>query len=528
MTAVSLVAQPIWGDQSWLLYAAGQVLDGARIGTDIVETNPPTIIWLSEIPMALSCLLDMPPDTAMKMCLGLLVLLSAAWSGSLVRRIPRAGSGPMAIWVAMGIAYATTVYSWTDVGQREYIMVLLVLPYLITAAIRLDGVSPLRWQGIAAGVAALVGFSMKPQHLVVIAGVEFLLACRGGWRRSFLRPEVAGAVLAGLAYIAVIAIFAPDYVTKVVPLAYRAYLGYQNAPILALIEPRRTAKIAALLLLWAIIRRRLEYRALCDVFTIAAVGSTIAYLIQHKGWQYQFLPADAFFILLLAVMLAEGFIRWTAPLQVPRLGARMASLTALVSCLVVGFLYYPLHSAKAAADVDINRVAAQEAILAALPTGTTIAVLGPNYASIFDYVLKYRLKWGMRMEGFWTLEALFNAEKTRDGESSERSARLSDVAHWTRTAAEEDLKRRKPSLVLVERCADPTISCGTSVSLREVDILQWFRADPIFTAYWADYQRCGQVGYYDVWYLKQDGNVCHAVASIPSYVNSLQASRPLP
>ena len=273
MAGVSLVAQPIWGDQSWLLYAASRILDGGRIGSDIVETNPPTIIWLSEIPVLLSRLLGVSPEAAMKICLGLLLFLSTTWCGSMVRRIPRAGSGAMAVWLAIGIAYGTTVYSWSDVGQREYILVLLMLPYLVMAALRLDGVSLAAWPAFTAGVITVVGLSMKPQHILIVAGIELLLACRIGLRRSVMRPEAVGGVIGGLAYCAAIAIFAPDYVTKVVPVVYRTYLDYQTLPLLTLIEPRRTAKLAALLLLWAFMRRRLQYRSLCAVLVIAGVGA---------------------------------------------------------------------------------------------------------------------------------------------------------------------------------------------------------------------------------------------------------------
>jgi hypothetical protein len=515
MTVASLVAQPIWGDQSWLLYAASRVLDGGRIGTDIVDVNPPTIIWLSEIPVALSHLFGVLPQTAMKICLGLLLFLSAAWCASMVRRIPRAGSSSMAMWLAIGIAYATTVYSWAHVGQREYIMVLLLLPYLVTVALRLDGVSPAAWQGFVAGAIAVVGFSMKPQHILMAVGVEILLAwCNGLWR-SLVRPEAVGAMFAGLVYAAAVAIFAPDYVTKVMPLAYRAYLGYTEVPLLALLEPRRMAKFVALLLLYAATRRRLEYRALSDVFAIAAVGATIGYLIQRKGWQYQFVPAQTFSILLVGVILVDGFIQFTASLQRKPFRAGIIKATALVSFLLVGLLYYPIQTAKAAADVDKNRVAVQQSILAALPAGATIAVLGPNYASIFDFILDDNLRWGERFLGFWTLEVIFNAETAVDRKVRQQQlAQLTDVVQWTRAAADEDLRRWKPNLVLVERCADPTISCGTSESLREVDALQWLREDSAFKADWANYERCRQIGYYDIWYLRQDEKMCDAVTSI--------------
>lgn len=433
----------------------------------------------------------------------------------------------MAWWLAIGIVYATTVYAWVDLGQREYIMVLLLLPYLVIAALRLDGVSPAAGSGFMAGAAAAVALSIKPQHLLIVIGIELWLAYRNGLWRSLIRPEVMGAVIATLAYFAAIVIFAPDYFTKIIFFAYRAYLGYQNATLQTLIDPRRIAKIVALLLLYVVLRRRLAYRSFGEVFAIAGIGATIAYLIQHKGWQYQFLPAETLFLLLLLVIVADLFIQWGASLQKPPLQAGVAAALALISCLLVASAYYPIQSAKAAAHVDEKRVVLQQAILAAVPTGTTIAVLGPNYSTIFDYVLKYRVNWGSRFEGFWTLEAIFDAEKEADETVRRReAAQLAEVAHWTRAAAAEDLRRWKPSLVLVEICDDPTITCGTTEPMREISVLPWFEEDAAFKADWSDYERCREIGYFDVWYSKQAPDICRALDSIPSRPNIASPSRP--
>lgn len=521
MTVVSLLAQPVWGDQSWLLYAAIQALDGARIGTDIVETNPPTIIWLSEIPAALSRLIDVSPQTAMKICIALLILLSLTWCASLLHRSARSASGTMALCLAIAIPYATTVYPWADIGQREHIMVLLLLPYLVTSAIRLDGVSPAAWQGFAAGAAALIGLSMKPQHLLIVVGVEALLAYRNGPLRSLTRAEAAGVTLAGLVYGAALAIFAPEYVLKVVPLVYEAYSEYSVVPLGALIEPRRTAKVVALIVLWAAMRRRLRYRALSDVFAIAAVGATLGYLVQGKGWQYQFVPAGAFFILLLGMMIADALTQWNARLKPPPSQTPLAVATGTASFLLLGALYYPIQSAKAAAHSDEIRVAPQQAVTAALPAGVTIVVLGPNYGTIFDFVLERRQKWGSRLMGYWTLEAIFDAETMPDGKpKAQRLARLAEVVRWTRATMVDDLQRWKPSVVLVERCAEPTISCGTSEAMRQIDVLQWLEKDPAFRVSWANYTWCRQVGYYDVWHAKNDQAACHDLAAIPAFQTS--------
>jgi hypothetical protein len=512
MTIVNLLVQPIWGDQAWCFYVASQVLDGARLGKDIVETNPPTIVWISEIPVLLSRLLDVSPQTAMKIFLGPLTVLSVGWCASLVRRTAHAQSGTIALWLAIAIAYGTTVYSWEFVGQREHIMVLLMLPYLISSAIRLEGTSPPRWQGFAAGAAALVALALKPQHLVIVLGVEALLAYRHGILRSFTRPEASGAVLAAVVYCLAVWAFAPDYITKVVPLDFAAYTSYFHRSWVSLIVPSRTAKVVAVLALWVVVQRRLQHRALCTVLVIAAIGSTVGYLIQQKGDRYLFAPADAYFIILAAIIFVDIVTQLTRSPNRFVLQRWPRYAVALASGLTVGLFYFSPQFARAAATYDNDWAGSQVEVASALPAGTKVVVLGPNGIS-FDIVLDHHLEWASRFYGFWMLEAIFNAEAADGNAKPAQLARVADVARMMRAAANEDFERRKPNVVLVELCEDERISCGTSEVMEKADILRWFEQDPTFRTIWAGYALCRQIGYYDVWYAKNDKDVCRALAS---------------
>lgn len=519
MSAVSLIAEPRWGDQSLLLYEATQVLNGARVGTtDLVESNPPLIIWMSEIPVMLSHVLGVLPQTALKLCLGLLVPLSVAWCVSLVQRTGRAGSRAMAWWLAAVILYATTVHPWPHLGQREHILVLLILPYLVMAAVRIDGVSPPAWEGAAAGLAAALGFSLKPQHLVIAAGIEILLAYRKRTLRSMIRPEAVALASGGLAYCAAVWIFTPEYLTTVMPFLYEAYFQYDHVSLLGMIEPMRAAKMAALVLLWAVLRPHLRYRALCAVLVIAALGGTVGYLVQEKGLEYQFLPALAFFTMLLGTMIADGFLQWSAR-QERRVSTRLVGAVALASGLVVGLLYYPFQSARAAGHWINDRVVYQQTVTARVPRGTTIWILSPSTSTIFDFMLNYDLKWGSRFPHLWMLSAIFEAARADDEETGKQQlAKLAGVIRWTRSAIVEDLKRWHPSLILVERCDDPSITRCEGLEGLRVDVLGWFEDDPDFRAVWtANYEWRRQIGPYDLWCSKRDQSACqHVLAGLPA------------
>ncbi len=518
MAVVSLAAQPLWGDTAWYLYAAGRVLDGAHIGaTDIVDVDPPLIIWLSEIPVALSRALGVLPETAMKLCLAPLVLLSAAWCASLIRKSEHNHSPAMSLWLAVVILYATTVHPWAYLGQREHLLVLFVLPYLVMAAIRLGGTSPATWDGVAAGLAAALGFSLKPQHLLIAAGVEALLAYRRGSLSGLLRPEVVSLVLGGGAYCAAVWIFAPEYLFKVVPFAYQTYLDYARVPLTSMLTPMRAAKVIGFVVLWALFRRRTRLQALSDVLVVAGLGASAAYLIQQKAISYLAVPAKAFFTVLIGVMLVEVWLRITAAMHQP-VHRRLAGATVLATCLLVGSIYYPVQVARAANAWVNDHVTAQGLVTAALPRGTTVLFLFTD-AVVFDFILDHHLRWASRFVNFWMLPAILESQ-ARDSAASapSTSAKFAGAARWARDSLVEDLKRWHPGIVLVERCVP---HCLALPDLPRVDLLQWFREKSAFRAVWANYEKRREVGPYDLWCAKSAEALCQrALAAVPSAISS--------
>src|ERR1700748_3789720 len=71
----------LWGDQAFLMYAAKQVLAGVPLdGPQLIETNPPMVVWFSVLPMLISQHLHLLPDFALWGTLLLMVAVSTLWS----------------------------------------------------------------------------------------------------------------------------------------------------------------------------------------------------------------------------------------------------------------------------------------------------------------------------------------------------------------------------------------------------------------------------------------------------------------
>ena len=73
-------------DTGWLLHAAARMLDGATLYVDLVEVNPPLIVWLNAIPVGLARVSSMSPILVYRVLVLAVVLVSVMVSARLVKR----------------------------------------------------------------------------------------------------------------------------------------------------------------------------------------------------------------------------------------------------------------------------------------------------------------------------------------------------------------------------------------------------------------------------------------------------------
>ncbi len=520
MSLVYLTVRPQWGDQTWLLYAARRVLDGARLGfEDVAEPNPPLIIWLSEIPVALGYALDIRMTAALQGCLAVVVGLSVIWSAILLRCSNGTDSKRFAGWFALVLLFATVVQPWLHYGQREHIMLLLVLPYLVMAAGRIEGQAPPAGQAVVAGLCAGIGFLLKPHHLLVVLAIEGLLLIRCRHFRSLYRPEAVAIVATGLGCIAAIGFWAPDYLLKVLPLALATYYNYHHAELSELILPMRGLKLAIMVLLWAILYRRLAHRALATVFLVAGIGATLAYVVQLKGHEYQFVPAKAFFDLLFGMMVIDCWLQWAARRTIPVANVLAAAGAMLMFAGTVA-LCYPLQLARAANSYTDDRIAAQRSVSQDIPRGAKVLILSTSVEAFFEEVLNRDWQWASRFDSLWMLPAIVNAERAADHDGTAEPAAMRDAAVLTRNAVLADLTRWRPNLVLVDRCEDASIQPCMGIGTLRLDVLQWLKQDSGFATVWSDYTHEGRVGPYDLWCPKGKADVCRRILASPGIVRA--------
>jgi hypothetical protein len=182
---------------------------------------------------------------------------------------------------------------------------------------------------------------------------------------------------------------------------------------------------------------------------------------------------------------------------------RASVITALVTALIVGLVYYPGHAQRALTKWPDARSSTRKAITAQIPAGSTVFMLSSSVGGIHDDLLRRRLNWGSRFTVLWMTQALL----TRDLNSPMELA----LARWTLDAMVEDLARYRPSLIIVDRCDDRAYKPCMEMGGHYVPVLPWFLQDPGFNAAWERYEQRRTIGPFELWCATDDSRACDAV-----------------
>ena len=495
----AVLSPPANHDAAAVLQFSQRWLAGEGLYTRLIDVNPPLIFLLNLLPAAIAAYTPVGAITALRLCvLGYgLLCWRLAW---LARDRGAEGEIERAFLDALPMLFLLA--AGYDFAQREHLMALAALPYLLAASRRCAGQIPRGRVPIA--LMAALAFALKPHFLALPALVEcaVLLA---GYRRQ---PRIASAIVLWLhapepwvlglvwaAYLALIAVAFPAYLHEVVPLARATYLGIGGFTLWQLlILPRLAAANALLLplLVLAFFRPARRFTAprgaLPRLLGLAALAALAAALAQHKGWSYHIVPIE-FFACTLASLLAAGWLdRIGAAAHSPGAQKIAGALAGLFALYVISNgeapwkqLYYPDSEAG-----GLTRLLAKEA------GGGTALILSPGVYPIFPALNDAGITSTSRFTDLWPLQGSYQS-CLPDGRRYRDPAEMAppEALVW-RTIA-EDFAARPPTAVLVDD--SPGIPwCGA-----EFDFIAYFTRNPVFANVWRHYHLAGRWQRYRVY-----------------------------
>ena len=438
------------GDSAWLLHVARRVSDGARLYVDVIEVNPPLVVWLGLPVVALARATGWSDAAIFRGAIWCLALL-AIWLGGRALRLLAPGT-PVG-WrpaVLVGMAVVLVGMPAGYFGQREHLVLILVLPWLLVAAARAEGGAPGRAVAAAAGALAGFGVALKPHYLLLPAAVAAY-----GWaaaRTPRRLPPEHGTLAAVLAcYALLAAVLAPEYL-GLVDRWGPVYWDYVRRPLATILAgDLKPLTVLAALLYWPVARRLTARPRMADFLGIATAVLFVAVVLQHKGFGYHYYPAVGTGMLLVFLGLLGAGPR--PPGMPVRIAARTAGALILVPILALSLGW---AADRAGGSAKRGPVAAGSREIGAFLDGRAargaVVVWSPWMDDSFPLMLERRAVWASRYPFVWFLPALYRERMSAPGPvACRREAEMSPDERTLLATVAEDLRAYRPELVFVRK-----------------------------------------------------------------------------
>jgi hypothetical protein len=499
VAAVVIILSPLHCDAAWYMVAARRVLQGDRLYADLLDTNPPLIVWLTTIPAFLSRLLDVSDRTLMHSFTALLLVVSGLLANRILGLAPAA---PRALAFVLITAFAMALsVPWIEwMAQREQITAVLIFPYVLVAARAARRTDTPRWLAFVSGVLAGIAVGLKPFFLAPWLAVEFTVCVLRREVVAIKRPEVVLVVLIQGVYALLVITVTPEYFSEVVPLA-RATYGAYGTSWEAVAVSRKVAAVLAIalggLLAPSVLGVRRGY--LSEILGALTLGFLVSYVAQSKGWYYHFLPAFVFATCTIAAV-TEAIVAASHKIREPRVamsGARIAVAALVLSVWVAPHGYrfakhdmFLLRSGQYPGETALVQIASEVA------PGEPIYFLSTAIRPAFPVVNYASTRWPYRYPFLWPLPGFYPG---RPGERPvyRRPAEQSDLERRFFEAVVADVSATPPRLLFVERGRNHQAMQG-----REFDFVEYFSGSRAFTELFARYGHLGRVADWDVYELR--------------------------
>lgn len=502
-------------DVGWLLNVARRMGEGAVLYEDVLEVNPPLIVWFSGVAVTIANVLDLPAFQVYRVGVFVVVTVSVSLTGWSARRLFPAH--PLLVGVLVSsVAFALIVLPGAEFGQREHLTLALVFPYLCLAGMPRCRTSELSAAPpepaisdatpaagvrhsvhlLAAGLAG-VGFAMKPHFVLVWLLVEGWLTARR--RRSpprHLAPVlVVGTVLTGYGivalaihpeYLSMLALVADDYV-RFAREPLRNLLIHGGVGIAGLVtlvflacriydRPRQPLPHVLSDRLPDLVRAE----CLTEVLLVAGWGFLLVFVLQGKGFVYHLVPA-------LGCVFVAGLLTVERFRHGRKLASRIASSVLLVLAVAFASTVIAVEVGQARTwrghpgETD-TAVGQFIRFLEGLPSGAGFYTVDVHLPPTFPAVNHAGVGWPYPFPALWPFrEALLGGPPPPNAPAIVRMVT-------------EELLAREPEFLVV---LAPFVEAGGTEATP--DRLRFFSEDPLFTRFFRDYVYLEELGAYRVY-----------------------------
>lgn len=463
---------PVNHDIAWMLVASARMLAGGSYAADFFDVQMPLAIAIYMPSHLLASLLRVELPTALNFWVFSLIAQSVVLSRQIAVRSAENTAAPVwSIWLTLGLLFLPGY----DFAQKEHLTVILTLPFVEMQmgrpAVHSHGLR------IYVSMLAALGCYLKPHYAFLPLLLVALRAYRDRDVKVLRSIEIVTLLAVGVANAVFVLLWYPDWFTNA-KWASDLYGAYRRTSLIEVLGGAPYVIFSAPALFACILAlhdRAFRTRAL-PLLLMTGYGMC-AYLLQFKGWEYQFLTASLTLFLVQGLALShtrqglregrEHARKWFA--------AAVLGSVLMVDVVVVTTKNLPQWPTLKQSGIGQALSIAQK--------GDQVYALSTAILPVFPTVVHLGLAWGSRFPSLWPLAGLasWNVQGDPDG-ARQRSA----YERKLRDMVTADFVRFAPSVVLLDRRAR---QFGLPPGF---NILEYFLADRRFAELWHPYVLVGQ------------------------------------
>ncbi|MCK8482875.1 GtrA family protein [Aliiroseovarius sp. S2029] len=466
--ALSLIVLAVfWGreinhDTAWYLIATRDWLAGQGLYTNISEVNPPLNFYFTLPAIGFAELFGISDTNGEYLALAVLLFVFLVWCRAIIE--DSLGFSPMrGSLLLIGIGVSLVVPALNDFGQREQVLVILSMPWLLGEVS--EKPASMRQQIVRAAVAAL-GVCLKPHFVVFPLAITVLKIVRQRSLRPILSPANLAFLAVGLTFIAFVATVHPAYLTKIVPMAREVYGAY-GAPF-ASVFVRISFELLLVMLPAVILLVARRDKAGVAPFAFVALAGLGSYFLQGTGFSYHAIPFRAF------ALVACIFVILRARRVDPAVIASAVAVAGLLSFFGLRGFYHNgaarqiAHVAKEIGDVH------------------SLMVLTPHVYAGPPAAIAINAKWVSHYSSNWLVPGALNRiAKTDCAKHPDTCTKLEAIAARNRSDNISDIARYQPELLVIDRDSG-------YFSTRRFPWLTFMAQDPAWSGIISQYQEIRQ------------------------------------
>lgn len=436
--AVFNFSWPINHDCAMYVDAGRLVLEGKIPYVDFIDLNPPLIFYISAIPALMTQMTGIDLDKCFTAFIWLIGLFSWLLVYGIARNFRATDSrfiGPILLGIA---AFNFCVGEWGEFGQRQHLVSMAIVPFVILRWLRSQSIVVPLWLSILVGLFLGLGLDLVPQYALIPLAVECCFLRKKLDLRKFLSPEILAALFCGIAY-GVMFLLLPKpaidaFTGRWMPLTVQGYAAYNANWDAFTLFPVLIGCIP--LFLFAVVINLKHKCSLSLPLFVFCVAAYIAALVQLKGWFNHYLPLFAGSILYVCVQVEARATDRERPHSA--LFKFVTALALLIGCAAPSMIIRETQSYPQGELATLKRET---------QPGDAVMILSTAVPDTYPPLLLAKCVNGSRYLFYFPIEMLRFQEK--NAKTAEVRALAIKKQGEVLAEIEEDISKSKPKLILI-------------------------------------------------------------------------------